>query len=133
MSTQCSQAIFYLSLLKQSNYIMIIYNSNMEYSVWHIINICWINQYIKAPLPRPKTSYWVLSFFSCVQLFVTLWSVPTRLLCPWDSPGNNTGVVYHALLQGIFPVLGSSLRLLLLLHCRRTLYHWATKEAKTSY
>ena len=28
---------------------------------------------------------------------------PTRLLCPWDSPGKNTGVDYHALLQGIFP------------------------------
>ena len=26
----------------------------------------------------------------------------TRLLCPWDSPGKNTGVGYHALLQGIF-------------------------------
>ena len=28
---------------------------------------------------------------------------PTRLLCPWDSPGKNTGVGCHALLQGIFP------------------------------
>ena len=26
-----------------------------------------------------------------------LW--PTRLLCPWDSPGMNTGVGCHALLQ----------------------------------
>ena len=30
----------------------------------------------------------------------------TRLLCPWDSPGKNTGVGSHSLLQGIFPVLG---------------------------
>ena len=30
-----------------------------------------------------------------------LW--PTRLLCPWDSPGKNTGVGFHSLLQGIFP------------------------------
>ena len=28
---------------------------------------------------------------------------PTRLLCPWDSPGKSTGVGCHALLQGIFP------------------------------
>ena len=28
---------------------------------------------------------------------------PTRLLCPWISPGKNTGVGCHALLQGIFP------------------------------
>ena len=35
-----------------------------------------------------------------------LW--PTRLLCPWDSPGNNTGVGCHFLLQGIFPIQGSN-------------------------
>ena len=44
---------------------------------------------------------------------------PTRLLCPWDSPGKNTGVGCHLLLQGIFPTQGSNL---CLLHCRRTLY-----------
>ena len=27
---------------------------------------------------------------------------PTMLLCPWDFPGNNTGVGCHSLLQGIF-------------------------------
>ena len=31
---------------------------------------------------------------------------PARLLCPWNSPGKNTGVGYHALLQGIFPIQG---------------------------
>ena len=29
--------------------------------------------------------------------------LPTRLLCPWHFPGKDTGVVYHFLLQGIFP------------------------------
>ena len=38
---------------------------------------------------------------------------PARLLCPWDSPGKNTGVGCHALLQGIFQ--GSNLSLLCLL------------------
>ena len=28
---------------------------------------------------------------------------PTRLLCPWDFPGNSPGVDCHFLLQGIFP------------------------------
>ena len=37
---------------------------------------------------------------------------PARLLCPWDSPGKNTGVGCQALLQGIFPTQGSKLRLL---------------------
>jgi len=27
---------------------------------------------------------------------------PPRLLCPWDSPGKNTGVGCHSLLQGLF-------------------------------
>ena len=30
---------------------------------------------------------------------------PARLLCPWDSPGMNTGVGCHGLLQGIFLIL----------------------------
>ena len=28
---------------------------------------------------------------------------PTKLQCPWNSPGRNTGVGSHSLLQGIFP------------------------------
>ena len=31
-----------------------------------------------------------------------------RLLCPWDFPGNNTGMDCHFLLQGIFPTQGSN-------------------------
>ena len=44
----------------------------------------------------------VLSCFSHVQLLSTLWTV-ARLLCPWESPGKNTGVDCHALLQGDLP------------------------------
>ena len=32
----------------------------------------------------------------------------TRLLCPWDFPGKNTGVGCHFLLPGIFPTQGSN-------------------------
>ena len=31
---------------------------------------------------------------------------PTRLLCPWTSPGRNTGVGCHSLLQGDLPDSG---------------------------
>ena len=41
---------------------------------------------------------------------------PARLLCPWESPGKNTGVGCCALFQGIFPTQGSNSRLLCLLH-----------------
>ena len=45
---------------------------------------------------------------------------PARLLCPWDSPGKNTRVGCHALLQEIFPTQGSNQGLE---HCRQILYH----------
>ena len=51
------------------------------------------------------------------QLLLSMWNPPRpatkpcigrwipspRLLCPWDSPGKNTRVGCHALLQAIFP------------------------------
>ena len=40
----------------------------------------------------------LLSRFSRVRLCAHRWQ-PTRLPCPWDSPGNNTGVGCHFLLQ----------------------------------
>ena len=36
----------------------------------------------------------------------------TRLLCPWDFLGKNTGVGCHFLLQGFFPIQGLNLHLL---------------------
>ena len=41
------------------------------------------------------------------------------LLCPWNSPGKNTRVGCHSLLQGIFPTQVSNPGLL---HCRWILY-----------
>ena len=41
---------------------------------------------------------------------------PTRLLCPWNFPGKNTGLGCHFLPQGIFPIQGSNPSLLCLLH-----------------
>ena len=57
-------------------------------------------------------------------LFATPWTVAhqaplsMRLRCPWVSPGKNTGVGCHFLLQGIFPTQGSNPGLL---HCRQML------------
>ena len=44
---------------------------------------------------------------------------PARLLCPWNLPGEKTGVGSHSLLQGIFLTQGSKPGLLL---CRQILY-----------
>ena len=50
---------------------------------------------------------------------------PTRLLCPWDSLGKNTGVSCLFLLQGIFPTQGSNLALL---HCKQIFYCMSYRE-----
>ena len=46
-----------------------------------------------------------------------------------DSPGQNTGVGCHALLQRIFPTQESNLSLL---NYRQILYDWATQEAPSN-
>ena len=61
----------------------------------------------------------VLVTQSCLTL-CNLRLQPTRLLCPWDSPGKNTGVGCQFLLQGIFLNEGLNLGFL---HCRQILYH----------
>ena len=48
---------------------------------------------------------------SCLTFCNPIDYSPTRLLRPWDSPGRNTGMGCHALLQGIFPTQGSNLGL----------------------
>ena len=61
---------------------------------------------------------------SVAQSCSTLWNPidcsPHRLLCPQDSPGNNTGVGGHSLLQGILSAqeLNPGLQ-----NCRQILYH----------
>ena len=45
----------------------------------------------------------MLSLFSHVWPFATLWNVPAKLLCPQDFPGKNTRVGCHFLLHGLFP------------------------------
>ena len=68
-----------------------------------------------------KNIYYVLFFAQSLQLCPTLCNPvdtmkSTRLLCPWDSPGKNTRMSWHFLLQGIFPIQGSNPHLLHLLH-----------------
>ena len=63
--------------------------------------------------PRSKSeSVWVKRSRSVVSNSLRPRGLyPTRLLCPWDFPGNSTGVDCHFLLQGIFPTQGLNLGL----------------------
>ena len=66
---------------------------------------------------------------SCSVVSNSLWPhglQPTRLLCPWNSPGKSTGVGCHFLLQGIFPTQRSNPGLP---HCRQTVYHLSHQGA----
>ena len=65
---------------------------------------------------------------SCSDVFGSLqhhglW--PTTLLCPWDSPGKNTGVGWHFLFQGIFLTQGSNV---VLLNYRQIVYCLSHQE-----
>ena len=61
---------------------------------------------------------------SCVWLFANPWTAAHQAPLG-DSPGKNTGVDCHALLQGIFPTQGSNPGLL---HCRQILYCLSQQE-----
>ena len=63
-----------------------------------------------------KVMYMCAELLSHAWLFETPWTVAHHLLCPWDSPGKNTGVGCHALQQEISPTWGLHPRLLCLLH-----------------
>ena len=56
----------------------------------------------------------LLSRFSLVQLFATLWTTVASLLSPWISPGKNTGEGCRAFLQVILLTQGLNPHLLCL-------------------
>ena len=56
--------------------------------------------------PRPNSSAWFVQCSVVSSCLHPRQLEPTRPLCPWDSPGRNTGVGGHFFLQGIFPTQG---------------------------
>ena len=85
----------------------------------------------------------ILYNFLCIPLWsvcVSRWVVtdsllfhglgPARILCPWDSPGKNTGVSSYSLLQGIFLAQQRNLGLL---YCRQFLYHLKFRGSLYTY
>ena len=67
----------------------------------------------------------VLSHFSQIQLFATLWDFSPPGYSPWDSPGKNTRGGCHAFLQGILLTQRSNPYLF---HSRQILFCWVTWE-----
>ena len=66
---------------------------------------------------------------SCLTLSDCMECSPPGCSIYWDSPGKNTGVCCHALLQRIFRTQGSNP---FLHHCRQILYQLSHKEVHST-
>ena len=82
----------------------------MSHYIPHIYSISYVYIYTHS----------VLLAQSCPTLCEPTDCSPPCLLSPWSSPGKNTGVGYHLLLQGIYPTQGLNPALL---HCRHIYTH----------
>ena len=109
------------------------FHSGMHSLFIHVFNKYLFNSYSATLFPASgkDTLMQVISLISYTTPFNKLkWSEvtqscptlrnPARLLHPWDFPGKSTRVGCQFLLQGIFPIQGSSPAPS---HCRQTLYH----------
>ena len=93
-----------------STYIYIYIDMYMSHYIPHIYSISYVYIYTHS----------VLLAQSCPTLCEPTDCSPPCLLSPWSSPGKNTGVGYHLLLQGIYPTQGLNPALL---HCRHIYTH----------
>ena len=82
--------------------------SQAKFQIWRVLG--WDSV---LPLASVRVCVCVCSVMPDSLQHHGLW--PTRLFCPWNSPGDNTGVGCHFLLQGLFPTQGLNP---LLLHWR---------------
>ena len=73
----------------------------------------------------------MLSCFSCVLLFVTLWTIALRVPVSMGFSRQEYWSGLPCPFPGHLSIQGSEPCLLQLLHCRHILYHWATANAKS--
>ena len=71
----------------------------------------------------------MLSHFSCVRLLATLWTIVLQAPLSMEFSRQEYWSGLPCPLPGVFPTQESNPHLLYLLHCRRILYCWATREA----
>ena len=83
-------------------------------------------RWIFYPLNHPGSPCLTINIFES-HLVVSDSLQPHGLYSPWNSPGQNTGVGSHSLLQGIFPTQGLNSGLL---HCRWILYQWSQQQSQ---
>ena len=91
-----------------------LFGSSAHFSINQVIFLYWVvwSDYIVSTVYRINPLVIIVVVVMLVaQSCLTLRPhglYPARLLCPWDSPGKNTGMGCHSLLQRIFPTQGSN-------------------------
>ena len=122
-----SAVVFYW---KKYLYVMAFYKWMIILSTWSLKSSKWL---FKRFLIQCMTLYaCLLSCFTCVRLFATLWTVARQAPLSMGFSRQDTRVGCHFLLQGIFPTQGLNLcPCVSYVSCigRRVIYHWATWEA----
>ena len=81
---------------------------------------------LKEVQRRPRSLWSDQCMHACSVVSDSLWShglYPAKLLCPWDSPGKNTGEDCHFLFRRIFLAQVLTLRLL----------HWQADSLSLSH
>ena len=98
-----------------------------KFSVLSVTHKVYIVKYIHLALPFWPVRY-IHAFHTSWEMLSHVWlcATPRTIYISWNSPGQNTGVGTHSLLQGIFPTQGSNPSLL---HCRQILYQLSHKES----
>ena len=85
----------------------IFFHSTDHFLIYHIPCLLHSLFVVCCPALRGKDRYLIFVYCCCCCYVASVMSdsmrprrrQPTRLLCPWDSPGKNTGVGCHFLLQ----------------------------------
>ena len=99
------------------------------FSWWFSMRVCSVSPFLNVFILWLPCIWECSVAQSCLPLCNPVeCKLPVSSVCGIFS-GKNIGVGCYFLLQGIFPTQGLNLCLLLLLHCRRIFYYWATGEA----
>ena len=88
-------------------------NSMQRVHFRHLLKNCRLYNFVEKFYGQcVNLIFLMLSCFSRVLLFATLWTVAHQVPLPWDSPGQNIEEGGHVLLQRIFPTQGMKPHLL---------------------
>ena len=100
---RCTRSLPFLSLSHSAIFPLVISWVSSEMNYFHS------NLHLRVNFSqKPKLWYYALSHSVLSDSLRPHGLYPTRLLCPWDSPGKNTGVGCYFLLNGLFRTQGLS-------------------------